>query len=442
MHAIEFHGDERLELVERPDPVPGGGRAADRARARSASAAPTSRSSTGRWPTSGWGSPPTRSCPGHEWTGTVVDVGRGRHRLLARRPGRGGGRDRLRRLRALPRRPRRTCARGGPRPASCTWTARWPRGCVFPAAYAHRVDFERAPRVGRADARSRCTRVRRGRVRGSAVLVVGAGPIGLLVAQCARAEGADVGGRSPTRARIGWSSPRRSASPRYVAGDGGRDRRRRAVRRRPRRDPLRVRRRPARRDGRRARALGAPTIPFDFDGLVVRDIDLIGVLGSVGYWEPRDRADRERAGRDRAARHAPRFRSSRALRRARQLWRPRVAEGRDRAVAPGRYRSPSGITPARIASTCASVNGGVEQIRLRRGRPGTGGRCSASAASRADQSRAPQSSSAGATGSKRRDQRHELDVGELAQRLRVRVVEVRARARGSGRAARAPSASG
>ena len=29
---------------------------------------------------------------------------------------------------------------------------------------------------------------------------------------------------------------------------------------------------------------GAPTIPFDFDGLVVRDIDLIGVLGSVGYW--------------------------------------------------------------------------------------------------------------------------------------------------------------
>ena len=29
---------------------------------------------------------------------------------------------------------------------------------------------------------------------------------------------------------------------------------------------------------------GAPTIPFDFDGMVVRDIDLIGVLGSVGYW--------------------------------------------------------------------------------------------------------------------------------------------------------------
>ena len=29
---------------------------------------------------------------------------------------------------------------------------------------------------------------------------------------------------------------------------------------------------------------GKPTIPFDFDGLVVRDVDLIGVLGSVGFW--------------------------------------------------------------------------------------------------------------------------------------------------------------
>ncbi len=30
---------------------------------------------------------------------------------------------------------------------------------------------------------------------------------------------------------------------------------------------------------------GRPEIPFDFDGLIVRDIDLIGVLGSVGYWQ-------------------------------------------------------------------------------------------------------------------------------------------------------------
>ena len=25
MHAVEFHGDERLEIVERPDPTPGEG---------------------------------------------------------------------------------------------------------------------------------------------------------------------------------------------------------------------------------------------------------------------------------------------------------------------------------------------------------------------------------------------------------------------------------
>ena len=48
---------------------------------------------------------------------------------------------------------------------------------------------------------------------------------------------------------------------------------------------------------------GAPTIPFDFDGMVVRDIDLIGVLGSVGYWP--DAIELIASGRvqDRAARH-------------------------------------------------------------------------------------------------------------------------------------------
>ena len=43
--------------------------------------------------------------------------------------------------------------------------------------------------------------------------------------------------------------------------------------------------RPARRHGRRLGLSGKPEIPFDWDGMVVGDIDLIGVLGSVGYWE-------------------------------------------------------------------------------------------------------------------------------------------------------------
>ena len=76
---------------------------------------------------------------------------------------------------------------------------------------------------------------------------------------------------------------------------------------------------------------GKPEIPFDWDGLVVRDIDLIGVLGSVGYWEgaieliasgavvteplvTQTFAHRARPRRDRAAR------------------RPRLAEGPGRAV--------------------------------------------------------------------------------------------------------------
>ena len=48
---------------------------------------------------------------------------------------------------------------------------------------------------------------------------------------------------------------------------------------------------------------GAPQIPFDWDGLVVRDIDLIGVLGSVGYWEGAIELIAPGRGADRAARH-------------------------------------------------------------------------------------------------------------------------------------------
>ena len=199
MRAIEFHGEERLELVERPDPTPGEGELL---------IAPTAvgicgtdveifdgslayfRMGIARYPI----------VPGHEWTGEVVDVGRGRDRLLRRRPGRGGGRDRLRRLRALRRRPpapvraadrdrdrahgrRDGLADASSRPPSRTASSCEPRAAAL-------VEPTSVALHG----------VRRGRVGGQRVLVVGAGPIGLLAAQCARAEGAASVAISDTRA--------------------------------------------------------------------------------------------------------------------------------------------------------------------------------------------------------------------------------------------------
>ena len=126
------------------------------------------------------------------------------------------------------------------------------------------------------------------------MLVVGAGPIGLLAAQCARAEGAAEVVVTDTRedrltlaAALGFQracagDPDAAAASRVGERDlidvailcaGG---------------PAAIASAfAAVRPGGTVVALGlsgAPTIPFDFDGMVVRDIDLIGVLGSVGYW--------------------------------------------------------------------------------------------------------------------------------------------------------------
>jgi len=107
----------------------------------------------------------------------------------------------------------------------------------------------------------------------------------LLVAQCALAEGASSVVIADTRAdRLDIAAA--LGVPGYVAGNedaidvvalcaGGADAIRFAFK--------------AVRPGGAVVAVGlsgAEWIPFDFDGLVVRDIDLIGVLGSVGYWEP------------------------------------------------------------------------------------------------------------------------------------------------------------
>ena len=195
---------------------------------------------------------------------------------------------------------------------------------VFPAAFAHRVELE--PRAGALVEPTSVAlhAVRRGRVAGQRVLVVGAGPIGLLVAQCARAEGAAEVVVTDTRedrltlaAALGF--------PRVAAQPPGEPRLGRPRGHRRRRSPQIGERDlidvailcaggpaaiaaafAAVRPGGTVVALGlsgSPTIPFDFDGMVVRDIDLIGVLGSVGFWP--DAIELITSGRCRPSRSSP-----------------------------------------------------------------------------------------------------------------------------------------
>ena len=299
MRAIEFHGEERLELVERPDPSPGEGELL---------IAPTAvgicgtdveifdgslayfRMGLARYPI----------VPGHEWTGEVVDVGPGVSGFSAG--------DRVVGEVAIGCGVCERCVAG--RRHLCAkrtetgivhMDGAMASRMVFPAAFAHRVEL-----LPRAAALVEPTSValhavRRGRVAGQRVLVVGAGPIGLLAAQCARAEGAASVVISDTRAdrltlaaALGfppldgisgpsleeWADTRPlQAVPELDLIDvailcaGG---------------PVAIASAfAAVRPGGTVVALGlsgAPTIPFDFDGLVVRDVDLIGVLGSVGFW--------------------------------------------------------------------------------------------------------------------------------------------------------------
>jgi len=283
MHAVEFHGEERLEIVERPDPSPGAGELL---------IAPTAVGICGTdieifegslaYFRMGLAEFPI--VPGHEWTGTVVDVGRGVTGFSAG--------DRVVGevaigcgvcVRCVAGR-RHLCAR-----RTETGIVHMDGGMatrmVFPAAFAHRVDLE--PRAGALVEPTSVAlhAVRRGRVAGQRVAVVGAGPIGLLVAQCARAEGAADVVVTDTRedrlalaAMLGFARLTDelvatdaidaailcAGGPAAIAGAFA-----------------------AVRPGGSVVALGlsgSATIPFDFDGMVVRDIDLIGVLGSVGYW--------------------------------------------------------------------------------------------------------------------------------------------------------------
>jgi len=284
MRAIEFHGEERLELVERPDLTPAAGELL---------IAPTAVGICGTdveifdgslaYFRMGIAEYPI--VPGHEWTGEVVDVGKG---VTGFSPG-----DRVVGEVAIGCGVCERCIAG--RAHLCArrtetgivhMDGAMASRMVFPAAFAHRVELEPRSAALVEPTSVALHGVRRGRVAGQRVLVVGAGPIGLLAAQCARAEGAASVTISDTRtdrlklagtlgfaAGVTESDDERDLIDVVILCAGG---------------PAAIAAAfAAVRPGGTVVALGlsgAPTIPFDFDGLVVRDVDLIGVLGSVGFW--------------------------------------------------------------------------------------------------------------------------------------------------------------
>jgi L-iditol 2-dehydrogenase len=189
MNAVEFLGGERLEVVSRPDPTPGPGELL---------IAPTAVGICGTdveifegslvYFREGWAKFPI--VPGHEWVGDVVEVGQG---VRGFSPG-----DQV----------------TGETPLGCGVCSRCRAGAyhlcalrtetgilnrdgamatrmVFPAAAAH--DARGIPSRAAAlvePASVALNGVRRAGASGRNVLIVGAGTIGLLAAQCARAEGA------------------------------------------------------------------------------------------------------------------------------------------------------------------------------------------------------------------------------------------------------------
>lgn len=283
MHAIEFHGRERLELVERPDPAPGPGELL---------IAPTAVGICGTdveifegslvYFREGWARYPI--VPGHEWVGEVVDVGAG---VRGYAPG-----DQV----------------TGETPLGCGHCVRCRAGAyhlcarrtetgilnrdgamasrmVFPAAAAHPAPGI-PPRAAALvePASVALNGVRRGAVGERGVLVVGAGTIGLLAAQCARAEGAAAVAVADTRAdrlalagTLGFQPHADDAGEDdydvvllCAGGAAALDFALRAVR-----------------PGGTVVILGlagAATVPVDMDSVVVRDLAVHGVLGSPHVW--------------------------------------------------------------------------------------------------------------------------------------------------------------
>jgi 2-desacetyl-2-hydroxyethyl bacteriochlorophyllide A dehydrogenase len=283
MRAIEFHGGERVELVERPDPEPGPGELliAPEAVGICGTDVEIYEGGMAYFREGGLAAYPV--VPGHEWSGTVLDTGPG---VAGFAPG-----DRVVGEVAIGCGRCVRCRAGRPHVCATrteTGIARrdgaMATRLAFPAAHAYRVDLPARAAALVEPASVALNAARRGEVAGRTVAVVGAGPIGLLVAQCARAESAGtvlVADTRPDRlalaAQLGFAPLPEDAGPDDVdvaiLCAGG----------------------PAAlaaaleivRPGGVLVAVGLcghPTIPFDFDRIVLHDLAVRGVLGSVGMW--------------------------------------------------------------------------------------------------------------------------------------------------------------
>jgi L-iditol 2-dehydrogenase len=283
VNAIELHGGERLELVERPDPAPAAGELLIAPRAVGICGTDVE-IFEGRlvYFREGWARYPI--VPGHEWVGEVVEVGAGVDGFA---PG-----DQV----------------VGETPIGCGRCARCRAGAyhlcalrtetgilnrdgamasllAYPAAGAHAAGGIPARAAALIEPTAvALNAVRRGGVGGRSVLVVGAGPVGLLAAQCARAEGAAAVAVAERRAdRLALA-----AALGVAAYDDAHDE-----------DAYDVVVLCAGGPVAAAFALsavrpggavvlvglaGTATVPLDLDGAVVRDVTLHGVLGSPHMW--------------------------------------------------------------------------------------------------------------------------------------------------------------
>jgi 2-desacetyl-2-hydroxyethyl bacteriochlorophyllide A dehydrogenase len=280
VRAIEFHGAERLEIVERPDPAPGPGELL---------IAPAAVGICGTdveiydgsmaYFRDGLAAYPI--VPGHEWAGEIVDVGYG---VSGFAPG-----DRVvgevaigcgRCVRCRAGRPH-LCARRSETGIVRRDGAMASR-LVFPASHAHRVELEPRAAALVEPTSVALNAARRGEVRDRSVAVVGAGPIGLLSAQCARAEGAAAVFVADPRAdrvnvarALGFGPVPEGEDEVDVAilcagGEAAVDAALKTVR-----------------PGGLVVAVGlcgAPKVPFDYDRLITHDLAVRGVLGSTGLW--------------------------------------------------------------------------------------------------------------------------------------------------------------